>query len=649
VNEFVEEIIGQEGAFSRICEGYEYREEQIEMAHAVSEALEGRKHCLIEAGTGVGKTVAYLAPAIIHSLRGKPVVISTHTINLQEQLVGKDIPMMRQAMPDTPFKAMLVKGRSNYLCQWELDQARGDITFQGDPIFNRLLQWAKTTETGDVSELDFTFSGWGEVCSNQDTCRHQQCYYHNRCFYYKMRREAAEADIIVANHSLFFADLGLRLSDPKAAILPDYNSVIFDEGHHLEDVASKVFGVEFSNYRVQNILNRIKKRRDIAVTASEIDVIDQSNKELFTAFQDIRRSEFFLDEELSEVKRAEVRTKAEELMGLVDGLNKDLGDQDPAEDEDLKFRIDGFRRILARIRDDLQSLFLRDHDNYFKWCDRPAGGKFVNCCLHLTPIDVSAALRDSLWSRLDSVVMTSATLSNSGGFSYISRRLGTPDGAIEKVLGSPFDYKEQALLYVPKDFEFPSPSQEYTETVAGRIEEIVKLSGGRAFLLFTSYRMLNSVYDILSERLEYKLLKQGEMPNDRLIEEFRRSDSACLLGVHSFWEGVDVKGEALSCVVIDKLPFAVPDSPINKARCDAIVAAGGDWFREYAIPQAQIRLKQGFGRLIRTKTDRGVVAILDSRIIKKTYGKEFLRYLPHCRGTHDLERVGEFLTESNAK
>ncbi len=613
------------------------------MANAVAEALDERKHCLIEAGTGVGKTVAYLAPAIIHSLRGRPVIISTHTINLQEQLVGKDIPMMRLAMPDTPFKAMLVKGRSNYLCQWELDQARGDITFQGDPIFNKLLKWASTTETGDVSELGFSFPGWGEVCSNQDTCRHQECYYHQRCFYYKMRRAAAEADIVIANHSLFFADLGIRMSDPKAAILPDYSSVIFDEAHHLEDVASKVFGVEFSNYRVQHILNRIKKRRDIAVTASELDVIDQANKELFTAFEEIRRSEFFLDEELSVAKLAQTRTKAEELMSLVDGLARELADQDPAEDEDLKFRIEGFRRILARIKDDLMNLFLRDHDNYFKWCDRPTGGRHVNCCLHLTPVDISTAFRDSLWNRLESVVMTSATLSNSGGFTYIRKRLGTPDEAIERVLGSPFNYKEQALIYVPKDFEFPSTTPEYTERVAGRIEEIVKLSGGRAFLLFTSYRMLNSVYDLLIDRLDYKLLKQGDMSNDKLLEEFRTSDGACLLGVHSFWEGVDVKGEALSCVIIDKLPFAVPDSPINKARCDAIVAAGGDWFRDYAVPQAQIRLKQGFGRLIRTKTDRGIVAILDSRIVKKHYGKEFLKYLPHCKGTHDLGRIGEFL------
>lgn len=612
------------------------------MAQAVAEALENGRHCMVEAGTGVGKTVAYLTPAIIHSLKGKPVIVSTHTINLQEQLVGKDIPLMQRAMPDTPFKSMLVKGRANYLCLWELDQARGDITLQGDPMFERILKWSEETVNGDVSELDFPFSSWGEVCSNQDTCRHQQCEHFDKCHYYGMRRRAADADLVVVNHSLFFSDLGIRMADPKAAILPEYGTVIFDEAHHVEDVASKVFGVEFSNYRVQNILNRIRKRRDIAVTASEIDLIESANRLLFTLFQDMPRQEFFFDEMLTRGLGRKIEGAASELAALVDGLNFQLSEQETDGNEDLQRRIDGFRRTLGRIKEDITNLFFKEHSNYFKWCDKPGGGRFVNCCLHLTPIDVSAALEGSLWNRDDSVILTSATLSNSGGFGYIRSRLGVPEESIDLVLGSPFNYREQALIYVPKDLDFPTEKWEYAESVAGRIEELVRISGGRAFLLFTSYRMLTAVYDILRARLPYKLLKQGDMSNDRLLDEFRNSESACLLGVHSFWEGVDVKGEQLSCVIIDKLPFAVPDSPINKARCDAITNSGGDWFRDYAIPQAQIRLKQGFGRLIRTRTDRGIVAVLDSRLIKKSYGKEFLRYLPTCRGTTKIEDVAEF-------
>ncbi len=642
MNSWVEEIIGEGGAFARCCEGYEHRPEQLQMAAAVAEAMELYRHCLIEAGTGVGKTVAYLTPAIIHSLQGKPVIISTHTINLQEQLIKKDIPLMQSAMPDTPFKSVLVKGRGNYLCLWELDQARGDVTMAGDPLFERILKWAEETQTGDVSELDFAFPNWNEICSNQDTCRHQQCCHFEKCHYYGMRKRAAEADLIVVNHSLFFSDLGIRLMDPNNSILPEYGAVIFDEAHHLEDVASKVFGIEFSNYRVQNILNRIKKRRDIAVTATELDMIEDANKRLFALFQDVPRSEFFFQDAFQERQTNNLEEAATELMSLIDGLNRQLADQDVEEDEDLKHRIESFRRMLGRMKDELHSLFFREHDNYFKWCDKPNGGKFVSCCLHLTPVDVSSALEGSLWCRKDSVILTSATLANSGGFNYIRSRLGVPEDAIQMVLGSPFNYKEQSLLYVPKDLDFPSEKWTYAEAVSKRIEQLVTASGGRAFLLFTSYRMLNAVYDNLKGRLPYKLLKQGEKSNDKLLEEFRKSDDACLMGVHSFWEGVDVRGEKLSLVVIDKLPFAVPDSPINRARCDAITSSGGDWFREYAMPQAQIRLKQGFGRLIRTKTDRGVVAILDSRLIKKFYGKEFLRYLPKCKGTMKMEDVVEF-------
>ncbi|MBI2842549.1 MAG: DEAD/DEAH box helicase family protein [Armatimonadetes bacterium] len=643
MKQWIEETIGEGGAFARCCEDYELRPQQLDMACAVAEALEEGRHCLVEAGTGVGKTVAYLTPAIIHSLKGKPVVISTHTINLQEQLIGKDIPLMQSAMPDTPFKTMLVKGRANYLCLWELDQARGDITLQGDPLFERILKWADETRTGDVSELDFTFPNWGEICSNQDTCRHQQCYYHNKCHYYNMRRKASEADLIVVNHSLFFSDLGIRASDPKAAILPEYGTVIFDEAHHLEDVASKTFGVEFSNYRVNSILNRIRKRRDIAITATELDMVESANRLLFSLFADVPRQEFFFDEALAqESARVRLQNAATELISLVDGLHNELHEQDTEGDEDLQSRIDGFRRMLARIKQDLVNLFFREHDNYFKWCDRPSGGRLVNCCLHLTPIDISAALAGSLWDRLESAVLTSATLANSDGFSYVRSRLGVGEDAIERVLGSPFNYREQTILYVPKDLDFPSERQEYADSVADRVEELVRISGGRSFLLFTSYRMLNAVYDRLVGRLPYSLLRQGDMSNDRLLAEFREAENACLLGVHSFWEGVDVKGEKLSCVIIDKLPFAVPDSPINKARCDAIEKSGGNWFMQYAVPQAQIRLKQGFGRLIRTKNDRGIVAILDSRLLKKYYGKEFLRYLPSCRGTSRLDDVEKF-------
>lgn len=638
---WIEEILGPGGEFARRYQEYEFRPQQLAMASAIAEALEGRQSCIVEAGTGVGKTVAYLVPAIMHSLKGKPVVISTHTINLQGQLMNKDIPMMREVMHDTPFKAILVKGRANFLCHNEMDHARADIAMQGDPLFERLEEWAQTTETGDISELDFTFPTWSDVCSNQDTCRHMECPYINKCFYYKMRRMAAESDIIVVNHALFFSDLGIRLQDPKSSILPEYDAVIFDEAHHLEDVAGKIFGIEISNYRVNSLLNRIRKRKEIAVSRGELQMIETANNQLFDEFGRIRRQEFFLDEALDDGRRKTVEDSAKDLVHLLDSLNTQLSEQDAEGQPELKDRIDGYRRMMARLRDDVTDYFFKKQPRHFRWCEKPSAGKFVNCCLHLTPVDVAGLLQEALWNRLHTAVLTSATLSNSGGFGYIKGRLGL-ERCREEILGSPFNFQKQSMLYVPRDLPEPTAKGAYEEALCERIKDIIERSDGRAFCLFTSYRMMNLVHDRLRMEIPYPIFKQGEMSNDRLLSEFLDSDNACLFGVHSFWEGVDVRGEKLSCVIIDKLPFAVPDSPINKARCDAITNAGGDWFREYAMPQAQIRLKQGFGRLIRTHEDCGVVCILDSRILKKFYGKEFLRYLPKCRGTTNIEEISEF-------
>lgn len=637
----INSFLGPDGKFARACDDYEYREQQIAMAEAVADALARKDHLLVEAGTGVGKTVAYLTPAVIHALAEKRVVISTHTINLQGQLVSKDIPMMQGVMDEHPFKAVLMKGRSNFLCLQEMDHNAS--LFDEDRLFKRLKKWASETETGDISELEFSYPDWHEVCCNPDTCRHQECGYHSeRCFYYKMRRAAESADIVVVNHSLFFSDLGVRAVDPRSAIIPDYGAVIFDEAHHLEDVAAETFGIEFSNYRVQSLINRLRRRRDIAISAGEYQLIESTNMRLFDAFARIRKQEFFFDELYQLVEKSSIQETANELLTTLDALNTQLKGQDTEGNPQLKERLDGYGRMLARMRDELRELFFGSQPNYFHWAERISGGKFVNCCLHYSPVSVADLLREHLWDKMDSVICTSATLSNSGTFCYIRNRLGAPDCG-EAILGSPFDFQSQALLYVPDDFDEPSEKPEYADAVAGRIKEILIAAKGRAFLLFTSYRMLNAVFDRLVSSVPFRLLKQGEMSNQRLLKEFRESEDTCLMGVHSFWEGVDVKGERLSCVVIDKLPFAVPDSPIHKARCDAIEQEGGNWFKEYSIPQAQIRLKQGFGRLIRTQSDRGVVAILDSRIHRKYYGREFLRHLPRCPGTKKINRVKEFL------
>ncbi|MGI6294937.1 MAG: ATP-dependent DNA helicase [Armatimonadota bacterium] len=657
MHQSIRKLLGPNGRFARLCQGYEHREEQVQMAEAVSDALLHKEHLLVEAGTGVGKSVAYLVPAILHAVSSAPVVVSTHTINLQSQLVNKDIPLMTNVLKSHPFKCALMKGRGNFVCLQELDHAQAALPYE-DSNLNRLLKWAAETDTGDIAELDFNYPEWSEVCCNGDTCKGKDCpYYDEQCFYYKHKREGAVADIVIVNHALFFADLSVRMVNPREAILPDYGAIIFDEAHHLEDVATSSFGVELANYRVPMLLNRIKKRRDIAISAGELQFIDTVNNSLFEAFNRYPKSEYFFDEMYESEGKGRVEEIATELITVLDGLSTQLLEQDTDGRPEFKDRLDGYRNIIARIRGELSELFFTQEQGYFRWAEKQSSGKFNGCCLHLTPVNISELFRESLWDSVDSIICTSATLSNSGTFCYIKSRLGaglegrcedesgsSPSHTInELIVGSPFDFMSQSMLYVPADLDPPSGSDEYADTLAARMREILMATSGRAFMLFTSYRMMHAVLERIIDEVPYRLLVQGDMSNERLINEFREDPEACLMGVHSFWEGVDVRGERLSCVIIDKLPFAVPDTPINKARCESIEAEGGNWFTEYAIPQAQIRLKQGFGRLIRTKSDYGIVAILDSRIHTKRYGKDFLRYLPHCKGTKSVSKIRDFL------
>jgi len=637
----LEHILGPGGLISKHMPGYEYRPQQIEAALAIGKSLSAKEHCIAEAGTGVGKSMAYLLPAINHVHDGKRVVVSTHTLYLQAQLVTKDIPFLQNALPNRKFKPVLVKGRGNYICLNSFDAELGQLLLVGDPHLERLREWLGDTETGDVSELDFSFAGWSDICSDQDTCHHQECRWFAKCFYYKMRKAAAEADLIITNHSLFLSDLAVRLSDPKSGILPDYQAVIFDEAQHLEDVATKVFGIEYSSYRIPNLLNRVRRTRGIALDPQRFQAIDELNTELFSMFTRVPKQEFFFADAYECLGKERIEEAASMLCTVLDGLNRELSEQETEGRPELEDRLNGLRRMCGRLKEELSLLFFGPTEGYFRWGERPANGKLANCFLRCSPLTVAAVLHENLWRQVDAAVLTSATLSNSGTFKYLKTRLGLPD-CCEVIEDSPFDFQNQCMLYIPRHLEFPSESGAYADKVADEIEQIVRASNGRAFLLFTSYRMMNAVYERLFGRLPFVMMKQGDMSNEALVNEFLKQENACLFGVHSFWEGVDIRGEALSCVVIDKLPFGVPDNPVNRARVDAITEAGGDWFTEYAMPQAQMRLKQGFGRLIRTKTDRGVVAILDSRLVRKYYGREFLRFLPQCPVTFEIEDVREF-------
>ena len=648
------QVLKPGGALSRLLPGYEYRAEQVEACEAVEEALARRKVCLIEAGTGVGKSLAYLIPAVRHLARGHRVVVSTHTINLQTQIVEKDIPLVARLFPEVDLRPALMKGRGNYLCLQDLDGAEADLFYATDAQFKAVKAWARETKTGDVADLPFTYPDWYEVAANQDTCRGQECRYFDRCFYFRMRRTGGNANLIVVNHALFLSDLLVRSSDASAAILPEYDFVVLDEAHHLEDVATKVFGLEVPNRRIPAFAERVRRLRTLDLNTDRLQALEEANDELFGLLESDRQ-EFFLEEALEEGGMDAARDACQRVCVSLEGVHNELLEVAKDLDGAMKDRVEGLSRIAGRLREEMHTLLFDEDADYIRWgargrrTDRAVQSREAAAVLHYTPVTVSNALSKLLWSEVDCAVLTSATLANSGGFSYVRQRLGVPDDALERIIGSPFDYKRRALLYVPRGLPNPPKAYapDYVVLLVDEIERLLKLSDGRAFLLFTSWRMLNEVYDGLQARVSYPLLKQGEMPSGKLLEAFRASGNGCLLGVQSFWEGVDVPGEALSCVVIDRLPFAVPDSPITRARRQAIAEAGGDWFREYVIPQAQIRLKQGFGRLIRTRTDRGIVCILDTRLLTAGYGEEFVRHLPPAARASVWSRVERFWRQNS--
>jgi len=628
---------------------YEFRPQQAEACHAVEEAFQSGLPGMIEAGTGVGKSLAYLIPAVRAAALGKKTVISTHTLNLQAQLIERDIPLVQSLMKEVKVKAVVMKGRGNYLCRQDLDAAEADLFHATDPLFRELKRWVRKTDSGDVAELPFVYSSWYEVAANQDTCRSKECHYFDRCFYYNMRRDAGDANLIVVNHALFLSDLVIRRTEPESSILPDYDYVVFDEAHHLEDVATKAFGLEVANGRIPRLVERIRRTKGLDINSARLSALDHLNDELFGAFQHDRQ-EFFFHDALDAEGDAATKDTVARLCTTLDEVNKELLEQVKEADASVKERLQGLSRMAARIREELHTLMFQEEPGYIRWGARGefrARGRVkaeARTTLHYTPIEVGKLLDEMLWNNVESAVLMSATLSNSGGFSYLRSRLSVPEPAVERVVGSPFDFRQQAMLYVPGHLPEPpkQPVPAYTDTVAKEIERIVSLSDGRAFLLFTSRRMLNEIYELLADRLPYPLFRQGDMPPARLLDAFRESGNGCLFGTQTFWEGVDVQGEALSCVIIDKLPFAVPDSPVTRARTEAIQAAGGDWFSEFSVPQAQIRLKQGFGRLIRTHTDRGIVCILDKRLISKGYGKEFVRHLPPASRASLWPRVERF-------
>jgi len=624
------------------------------MAQAVEQALEERRHLIVEAGTGTGKTLAYLMPVI---RSGKRVLISTGTKNLQEQLFYKDVPFLEALFPngDSKLRVCYMKGRSNYLCRKKLYDLTDQPVLSGlEEIeqYRAIAAWEKTTQTGDRAELaglPEASALWPKLDARADTCLGQKCSAWDKCFITEMHRRAMESDIIIVNHHLFFADLAIKQASeyaPDAGILPEVGAVIFDEAHELEDVAGSYFGVSVSNLRFEEIA------RDVESSLQRNHLLSSS---LQGATRSLReRSQFFFallppgeGRFAFQNRREFLEENGDEFIGLMQALTR-LGSELhnlPQKPEEVF----NFIRRIDELRVQLGFLMESEDRNTVFWIER-RGGRGIsrdkrNVFLQATPIDVAPILRNCLFDQLECAVLTSATLAVGGGFEYIRSRLGL-EHAREVVLPSHFDYENQAVLYVPPDLPDPRTPQ-FAARAADRIRRLLEITRGRAFCLFTSYAQMNEIYQRLLGELEYPMLLQGDAPKSALLEEFRVTPNAVLFATSSFWQGVDVQGEQLSCVIIDRLPFAVPSDPVVAARVRAVDDAGGNAFFQYQVPAAVITLKQGFGRLIRSLHDRGLLCLLDNRILKKQYGRVFLESLPRYRRTSELGVVEQFFGVEN--
>ena len=673
----VTSVLSDAGPVARAMPGFEPREGQRRMAVAVAGAIEDGGTLLAEAGTGTGKTLAYLIPAILSRQRA---LVSTGTKNLQEQVFFKDIPSLRQAI-GVGFTATLMKGRSNYLCLHRWEQYRdavegntgtsGRLIDVGDHVFLPVIdQWVSGTRTGDRAELrdlpeDLPL--WKEISADADTCLGTDCPRYGDCFLTLMRQRAAESDVVIVNHHLLCADAAVRQS-AYGEVIPSCPTLVVDEAHQLEDVATQYFGISFSNFRVDDFIRDAE--RLLTRASLPIEQIEDAARALARITE--RTAAFFAvlsvaGMRVSSVSEARARYTGEQmadcaeegltLASALEELERALAVRDSGFgvrdsgsgirdsksegsgsvfDEGTEEATASIARRARDLRQDLRFLLRGDDESFVYYLEHRGLGTF----LRASPVDVSRIVRDALFDRFRTVVLTSATLAVEGSFDYIKGRLGIAS-AEELHVPSEFNYAQQALLYLPRRMP-PPKSASFAEAVARETVALLTRSRGRAFVLFTSYRILRTVQPLVEMALPYPILVQGTAPRSALIEEFRSTKNAVLLATSSFWQGVDVVGDSLSCVVIDKLPFASPGDPVTSARIDAINARGGDAFAEYQVPLAILSLQQGLGRLIRHRSDRGVLAVLDPRLATMGYGRRFLAALPPAPVTRDLGAVDRF-------
>lgn len=663
------EFFSPGGILARSSLNFEQRAGQYTMAKTIEQCLEDRRHLIVEAGTGTGKTLAYLLPALRRAReQNQRIIISTGTKNLQEQLYCKDIPFLESLLG--PLRVCYMKGRANYVCKQKLYALRDSPLLSGlEEIeqFHQILRWERTTATGDRAEINALPEHsplWHKLDARSEVCLGQTCPNWEQCYITQMRRKAMESEIIIVNHHLFFADLNIKQQAagvPDVGILPDAAAVIFDEAHELEDVASQYFGIALSNARFDELARDTEAMlRAKGASSSAIESATNTLRERARMFfaslpagpSDLGRLEF--------VDRMDfLEARGDAYIGAMNALQRLEGELERVREVE---EAAGLRKRANDVRAHLKFLMESSDPNTVFWIERRAAASVRNAArtmlgasaatppafsthLQATPIDVSTLLAETLFTQYPSVILTSATLTvadetGKPGFAHLIKRIGVSFPK-ELVVASHFDYAKQALLYLPPTMP-PPRHPEYLAQATEKTRRMLEITRGRAFCLFTSYAQMREMYERLLAQLPYPLLLQGTAPRHVLLQQFRDVPNAVLFGTSSFWQGIDVQGEQLSCVIVDKLPFAVPSDPIMKARTDAIAAAGGNAFNDLQVPQAVIALKQGFGRLIRSLSDRGVLMLLDSRVRTTRYGATFLDSLPPYRRTDDITEVERF-------
>jgi ATP-dependent DNA helicase DinG len=635
----LEDIFQPGGILESRLPNYEYRPSQSTMAEAVLDAIRNRHTLCVEAGTGTGKTLAYLIPSLFSTQR---VIISTATRNLQDQLFFKDIPFIRQHLfPD--LRVTCMKGRTNYLCLKKFHEETQPGNGLGEPQEHGkdLSDWVEETETGDRSELDWLKDDdplWRHLDARSDTCTGQKCSYFDQCYVTRMRQRALESNLIVVNHALFFANLALE-TDEIGRVLPNFSVLILDEAHEVEDIAANHFGKHVSNRQIESLCHDWRKlTADLPELSDLVDRIESAAAVFFGSFPSVmgRHSlNLFPDPEAGTVDLRTTTAQPQQqlqntLLALFHGLEK--SSSRPSEADPLI-------RRMGQTMSALEEIFNPEPSENVYWFERRPNGVF----LHVNPINMAPILEEHLFSRTDTTIFTSATLTTNSNFEYFKARLGISDPK-EVVTNSEFDYTQQALLYVPL---IPEPrSHDYLSHALREIRDILTLTEGNAFLLFTSFAQMNRVYEALYQEIPFPLLRQGDLPKNRLLEVFRETSHAVLCATSSFWQGVDVQGDALRAVIIDKLPFQVPNEPLVAARINLLEQAGENSFLRYSVPEAIITLKQGLGRLIRSRQDRGILAVLDSRLRTRSYGQLFLQSLPNCPVTDKIEELRHFYHEN---